>query len=150
MSEKSGWGVGKCIGCGCGGCLLAVVALVAFVSAVGGLAFFGMKKAEPYQEALRRAQENPAVIAVLGEPVEEGFLMSGSISVDGSSGEADLAFPISGPQGSGTVYVIGEKRAGLWEYSTMEVEIDTTASASTFSRPSLNPQSRTRSFGHDL
>ena len=60
----------------------------------------------------------------LGEPVEAGLLVSGSVSIEGSSGEADLAIPISGPKGSGTVFVVGARQTGEWKLSTLEVEIN--------------------------
>jgi len=122
-SRSSVW---KWIGCGCGGCLLLIVAVVAFVAAVGGLAFFGIRKSEPYSAALERARANPQVVEALGEPIEPGMLASGSINMEGSSGEASLSIPISGPEGAATIYVEGTKTAGRWEFSLMEVEIQAT------------------------
>ncbi len=124
--ESKGWGVGRWIGCGCGGCLLVIVLIVGFFAAVGGLAFFGIKKSDVYQEALRRAQESPAVVEALGEPITTGVLVSGSISVTGPSGTAELAIPISGPDGAGTIYATATKSEGQWEFSVLEVNIDAT------------------------
>ena len=124
--EKPGWGVGRWLACGCGGCLLVVVLVVGFFAAVGGLAFLGLQKSDVYQEALRRAQESPAVVAALGEPIEPALLPSGSISISGPTGKAELAIPISGPTGSGTVFVTATKSAGRWEFTVLEVEIDAT------------------------
>jgi hypothetical protein len=50
----------------------------------------------------------------------------GNINISGSSGEADLAIPISGPEDKGTIYAVAEKSAGRWIYSILEVEIKTT------------------------
>jgi hypothetical protein len=62
-------------------------------------------------------------VAALGEPIESGWWITGSINVSGSSGNVDVAIPISGPKGSGTLYVVGTRSAGRWQYSTMEVEL---------------------------
>jgi hypothetical protein len=48
-------------------------------------------------------------------------MLSGNININGPSGNANLAIPLSGPKASATLYVVAEKRAGKWEYSTMEV-----------------------------
>ena len=124
--EERSWGVGRWLACGCGGCLLAVVLVVGFFAAVGGLAFLGMKKSDVYQEAVQRAQASPAVVAALGEPVEPALVPSGSISVSGPTGEAELAIPISGPRGDGTIFATASKSAGRWEFTVLEVEIDAT------------------------
>lgn len=124
--EKRGWGVWKWIGCGCGGCLVAILLVVGLIAAIGGLAFFGLKQADAYKLALDRAQHDPAVIAALGEPIEAGLLVSGSINISGPTGSADIAIPISGPDGDGTIYVVATKSAGQWEFSTLEVEIHAT------------------------
>jgi hypothetical protein len=124
--EKKSWGVWKWIGCGCGGCLVAILLVVGLIAAIGGLAFFGLKQADAYKLALERAQHNPAVIAALGEPIEAGLLVSGSVNISGPTGSADISIPISGPEGKGTIYVVATKSAGQWEFSTLEVEIHAT------------------------
>lgn len=106
------------------GCLGSIVGLVAFVSAIGVLAFGSIRASPPYKEALAMSQESPEVILELGEPIKAGWFVTGSISVSGPSGEAELAIPIRGPRKRGTLYVIAERRAGRWEYELVEVEVD--------------------------
>jgi hypothetical protein len=79
---------------------------------------------EAYIEALERARTSPAVIEELGEPVEPGFWVGGSVNSSGPSGEADLMFPITGPDGSGTVYLQATKSAGIWSFERLEVEVE--------------------------
>ena len=50
----------------------------------------------------------------------------GNINVNGSSGHADLAIPISGPQGNGTIYVVASKSAGHWDVLRLVVDIKAT------------------------
>jgi hypothetical protein len=102
------------------GCLAPVV-----VCCGGGTLLFvfvsgALKSSEPYQEALERAKTNDGVKAQLGEPIEAGFFVSGSVEISGPSGKADLSIPVSGPKGAGTVYVTATKSAGKWQYSTLE------------------------------
>ena len=126
MSENGSGPWLKILGCSCG----CIILIIGSCVATGGLGivglFTGMKSSQPYVDALEAAQSHPAVIEALGEPIEAGWMLSGNISLNGSSGEADLSFPISGPLGDGTVYVIGDKQAGEWSYSLMEVEIGAT------------------------
>ncbi len=118
------WGCGKWVTCGCGGCLLLILVGVAITLAVGGFAVNTMKKSDIYQGAIDRAKENPEVAQRLGEPIEAGFMVSGSISTTGPTGEADIAIPISGPEGRGTIYVVATKNAGQWQYSVLEVAFE--------------------------
>jgi len=107
--------------------VLSAVLLAFFTAAVLLFmsALFGMiKSSDAYQQALQQAQRNPAVVAALGEPVEEGWLVMGNISVNGPSGEASLQIPISGPKGEGDVYVEATKSAGQWNYKTLLVRVD--------------------------
>ena len=100
--------------------------VVIFVLGIVALVFGVMKSSDVYQEALSRAKSNPAVVVALGSPIKEGLMVSGSTQTNGATGQADLAIPISGPQGKGTIYVAATKAAGEWDYSKLEVEIDGT------------------------
>ncbi|MGZ5021598.1 MAG: cytochrome c oxidase assembly factor Coa1 family protein [Chthoniobacterales bacterium] len=111
---------------GCGGCLFLIGLGLIFFSSIFVAVFGAMKSTDVYKTALSRAKESPEVVAALGTPIKEGFFVSGNTKADGPSGEANLSIPISGPKGSGTIYVAAEKKAGRWTYSTLEVEIDAT------------------------
>lgn len=101
--------------------------LILFLMIVGGFVaavFYGvthmMRGAEPYQVAVERAMKNPDIQAKLGTPMKVGWFTSGSVNLNNSSGSASLAIPLSGPKGSGTIYVEAKKRAGIWAYETLE------------------------------
>jgi len=99
----------------CGGCLFAVI----------GGAMGAMKSSDPFRDSLAAAQASPDVQEALGEPIEAGFLVQGRLNVDSASKLADLNYPVTGPKGSGTVYVSGEADAGgPWVYEEMRVRID--------------------------
>ena len=105
-----------------------VVAL--FVLAVGGIAAFLtmiaslMKNSDPYQQAVGKAKESSAVVELLGEPIEEGFMPSGSVNTSGSSGSAQLDISLSGSIQGGTVYVQAGKTAGTWSYDVLMFRAD--------------------------
>ena len=52
--------------------------------------------------------------------------MTGSVQSTGPSADASLAIPLSGPKDAGTLYVEGRKSAGVWRYSVLEVEVEST------------------------
>lgn len=104
--------------------LIVVVAAAGFVVAL----LFGimalLKSSDVYQHALAKAQSSPAVVEALGKPVQAGWWMTGNINVSGPSGNADIAIPISGPKGKGTLFAIATKRAGEWHFRLLEVAIE--------------------------
>ncbi len=105
------------------GCLTMLLMCGGFVALIFSIVLGSLKSSDVYKESVAKAQANPQVTVALGTPVESGFWVSGNINVSGSGGHADLSIPISGPQGSGTIYVTATKSAGQWNYSTMVCEI---------------------------
>jgi Cytochrome oxidase complex assembly protein 1 len=108
------------------GCFTVAVLFLAFVGSILVIVFSAMKSTDVYKEALARAKTDPAVIKALGSPIKDGFLMSGNTNVNGASGESNLAIPISGPKGNGTIYVSANKSLGRWNYSGLVVEVGQT------------------------
>lgn len=105
------------------GCLGFLVLFAAFFAVIVWFVFGMMKSSDAYKDAFLKAQTDPSVQEIIGTPIEEGMFVAGNISVSGSSGQADLSFPISGPDGKATVYVVAAKSAGQWTFSTLVVEI---------------------------
>ena len=105
------------------GCLAFVGLVVAFVLCIVVFVFSVLKSTDVYKTAVARAKANREVVAALGTPIKEGMFLSGNTHADGASGAADISIPISGPKGKGTIYVVATKSAGVWNYSTLTVEI---------------------------
>jgi len=108
------------------GCLGLLAIFTGFVVLIVTIVFGVIKSSDVYKGALVRAKADPAVEMALGTPIEEGLFVMGNINVSGSSGEANLAIPISGPDDKATIYVVAEKSAGRWIFLTLVVEIKTT------------------------
>ena len=105
------------------GCLSVAIFFVAFVASIMLIVFSAVKSTDVYKDALARAKADPAVIEALGSPIKDGFLVSGNTNVNGASGEANLAIPVSGPKANGTIYVAATKSLGHWNYSGLVAEI---------------------------
>ena len=104
------------------GCLVLIGVAAAFVGGLVWAVRTAMTSSEAYQLAVERAVRHPAVIETLGEPVEPGWFVSGSVEVTGPAGTADISVPIRGSRGRGTLYVVAEKSAGEWSFERLELE----------------------------
>lgn len=107
-------------------CLWGLAVIAGFCALIVYFVFGLMKTSDVYKEALSRAKANPAVVRALGAPIKEGLFVSGSIQVSGPSGDAELAIPVSGPKGKGTIFLEARKSAGRWSFSKLLVEVDGT------------------------
>jgi Cytochrome oxidase complex assembly protein 1 len=106
--------------------LLVVVVLFAFSAFIGGGIYFvesALRSSYPYQVAVKRATESPVVAAKLGTPLHVGWFVSGSLGFNGSEGSASLGIPISGPNGKGSIKVVGKKHANHWNVETLELDV---------------------------
>jgi hypothetical protein len=108
------------------GCLLMVLLVGAFIATIFFFVFSMMKSNDAYQHALEVARHDPEVVSALGEPLQDGWFVSGNFEETGPSGVANFSIPLSGPKGSATVYVEAHKNAGRWNYNTLVVELDAT------------------------
>ena len=107
-------------------CVLMVAIIGGFIFAVFMLVSRLMHSSGSYQQAMARARQDSTVIAALGTPIEDGFWMTGKISENGDSGNANLQIPLSGPKGDAMLYLTARKSAGVWSYSHLQVRIDST------------------------
>lgn len=99
--------------------------LAAFVAGILLIVETSFQHSGFYHDALDRARANPQVVDKIGQPLRAGWLASGSVNTSGSSsGNADVAIPISGPKGKGTIYLVAKKSAGLWKFETLQVEVE--------------------------
>ena len=115
--------VGKIIGCGCAALLLLAIG----GGALGVMGFSKLMKGNaPYTDTIAAVQANTEAITALGEPIEPGFFPTGSININNGHGTVEFQIGVSGPKGSGTVFVKGEKPAGsgAWIYETRELKVD--------------------------
>ncbi|HVR38446.1 MAG TPA: cytochrome c oxidase assembly factor Coa1 family protein [Thermoanaerobaculia bacterium] len=114
--EKSG--CGKWVVCGC------VAAFVGMIAFVGGVLWFVVsliRNSEVYAGAIERAQRDPRVIAVLGEPIVPNKFPMGSISINNATGNADVTIPIRGSKESAKIHAIATKSGSTWTYTTLLV-----------------------------
>ena len=109
-----------------GGCLTIIVLFVVFV----GSLLFGVSEliteSVPYQDAIKKVNEDEYVINILGEPIETDGMMNGNLSYKNSTGFADISIPIKGPKGEAELYLVGTKENDQWTYTEMYVIVEET------------------------
>jgi hypothetical protein len=106
------------------GCVTLILLGVTFVIGFMAMVMGAVKSSDAYKLAVARVRASPAVVSELGQPIETGWMVSGSINVSGSSGDADISIPISGPKKSGTIYAVATKSAGVWTFTVLQVEVE--------------------------
>jgi len=103
------------------GCLGLILGLVALAGGVVFVAMSAIKSSEVYQGALKVVQTHPAAVERLGEPIDDGWLVRGNIKIDGGGGNANFEIPVSGPKGSGTLYVTAVRPDDAWMYERLDL-----------------------------
>lgn len=106
------------------GCLAVVVTACLFIGSVFVIAHVALRSSDAYQIALATAQRDSSVGGALGTPIRPGWLTTGQVHANGTSGEADLKIPITGPRGSATIEARAEKSAGKWTFSVLRVRFE--------------------------
>jgi hypothetical protein len=101
------------------GVVASVVLFFGCIAAVVMFVFGLMTSSDVYRQALMIAQANPAVVEALGTPIKAGYFTSGSYRTTGPSGSAELAIPVSGPKGAGTIYLEARKSADEWTFTKL-------------------------------
>lgn len=101
----------------------ALLLAFAFVAAAYLFASSIIRNTFPYQFATQHALESPVVAERLGTPLRIGWFVAGQINYTKSEGIAHLQIPVSGPKGKGTIVLDGKRRAGHWEFDTLELDV---------------------------
>lgn len=99
------------------GILALVSGVVASVIAIY-LQFGPLRSCEAYQMGLGQVQQDPTVIAQLGEPIRTVNWFPGGVL---ETNRADLHFPIAGPKGEAHVAIQARRLQGTWSLALLEV-----------------------------
>jgi hypothetical protein len=108
------------------GIVLTVVMVVAGAYFVFSLVDRTFKSSGGYQEALAIVRSDPRAVQALGAPVDDGWFPTGSVDSSGTRGTSDLAIPVSGPRGSGTLYLRAVGEMGEWRFTQLVLKVKDT------------------------
>lgn len=102
--------------------VLALIIILAVIAVNAGRS--ALRSSPVYTETLNFLYANPEAVSYLGEPIELGKGVNGSISTSDNTSEADLEIPVSGSLNKGTVYAQATLADGWWDYSLLDLEKD--------------------------
>jgi TonB family protein len=102
------------------GCLGLILIGVIVVGGIFFAAMSAIKSSDVYKGALERTQKSPEAVALLGEPIKDGWFVKGNVRFAGGSGTANFEVPVSGPKSSGTLYVSAIYE-GSWMYERLDL-----------------------------
>lgn len=109
-------------------CLIIAIGFVCMFVSVGtivGGAMYAMRDSEPYQMGWKEVQEDPRVVQALGEPMELGWLVSGSVSYNNGESNGSYEGTVSGPNGRGDLVVVARQPEGeFWYLQELRVELE--------------------------
>jgi|SRR5271156_1653482 len=101
-----------------------LLVLSAFVGVIYVSVTTMFRSSYPYDLAVKRAADSPAVSERIGTPFRVGWVISGSLNYRNADGDVDMSIPISGNRGKGRILVSGKKRDGQWTFDTFEVDVE--------------------------
>lgn len=82
------------------------------------------RHSEVYEQAMAPASANSQGREQIGEAVKPAWFISGQLNVSGSTGNANLSIPISGPRGKGAIRVVANQTGGVWRFTDLQVTVE--------------------------
>jgi hypothetical protein len=109
--------------------LLVVIGFVALsmLSCCGGVGYMVwqlFRSKAVYELSVSRAESDPRVVEAMGEPIEAGWFMQGSINIEDGRGHASLRIPMNGSKHRGDILSQAVRRDGRWRLRYLAVEAD--------------------------
>ena len=105
------------------GFLTLILLIAVFGAVVMTVVTTSFRSSDVYKQALAKAGESLQVREQIGEPIQAAWLISGDLHLNGSTGNANLSIPISGPRGRGLIRAVASKSGGVWRFSFLQVSV---------------------------
>lgn len=104
------------------GCLFPLLVGILCVSLLLAGLTTALRRAPLYQEALRRAQNDPEVVRLLGQPITPRGRLKGSMTQRRNGVEAaEMTVPLAGPRGRATLRLAGNQAGERLSYAALTV-----------------------------
>jgi len=101
---------------------IVVTIILVFILSLWSFIEKELRSSDVYQQAMQQAQHSPCVAVTLGTPIVSKGSVSGSMSTQGDSGEAELEIPIRGPKAEGSLRAEATKTDGKWNFTDLTVD----------------------------
>lgn len=107
-----------------GGCLSLIVIFIIFLGSVVYGVTSALEESQPYEYALEKINQDKEITSVLGAPIEKVGMIQGSYNYLNGKKTADMKIPVSGPNGSGILFVEATGEDDNWTYNVIRIEIN--------------------------
>ena len=115
----------KGVGLGLGGCLVLGLLFLLVVTGFVIMVFSFIRNSDAVEMAMTAVRTNPEAAKALGEPIEKGWWVTGSINTENGKQSADVRVPVSGPSGDGVVHLVGICENGqAWVFTILQLELE--------------------------
>lgn len=105
------------------GCFTLIIIFIIFIGSI----FYGvtsaLEESQPYEYALEKINQDDEIIDELGSPIEKDGIISANYNYNNGKKTAKLSIPVSGPKGSGTLFVEASGEGDNWTYHVIRIEI---------------------------
>lgn len=106
---------------------MVLLALLGLVVAFFGAMFAGVihlfRSSSAYRASLDFVESQPAVIAELGSPIEDGLMPTGSITSDGRRADSRISIRLHGARADGWAQVISHRESATWIIDDAKLEV---------------------------
>ena len=120
-----------------GGCFTLIILAVIAIGSI----FYGVTNAledsQPYEFALEKINTDGDLVNALGAPIEKDGMISGNWNYVNGQKSAKMTIPISGPKGSGVLYIEATGEGEDWTYHVIRVDIEDSQSFDIVEDPEL-------------
>lgn len=106
-----------------GGCLTIIIGgVIVLGTAIFGF-FSSVKSSSGSEKALQLVQQNPQVIEILGEPIEEDGIGNFSVHINNGLKTSEITLPIKGPKGEASLHVKSRGSDDHRVYEIFELQV---------------------------
>ena len=107
------------------GCVTLIFRMGVFATILLTVVIPSFRNSDAYKQALAKAAGNSQVREQMGEPVKPSWFLSGQLQGNGSTGNANLSIPLSGPKARrGSIRAVAYRSAGVWRFTYLQASID--------------------------
>lgn len=111
MSERRGGRIG---------CAIIVLGPIALLSVYMAVTLIGVRTSGVYRQTRDRAMADPRVVAAVGAPIHDRWLVTGDVDAK----TATLDFRLIGSRDKATAHADAAFQRGAWTYSRLVVRAD--------------------------
>lgn len=105
------------------GCLTFIILFIIFIGSIFYSVSSAFEEIQPYEYALEKINQDQEITDELGTPIKKDGFISSDYSNDNGKKTTKLVVPVSGPKGSGTLFIEASGDGDNWIYDVIRIEI---------------------------